>query len=222
MGVRLREGVSWCLSAGRAVFLDLERDRYFCLPPKEDVEFRAWARCPDEISNVDVFERLERCGVLTRCDQVGTAISPTTVSVPVRDLSMETEGEATVLDVTRAVVAQKWAEAAIRRRPMVSTVKRLEHAHPGRPSGTTDAHADIRRVAAALASAALLVRKSDRCLPRAIAARAMCRRRQLYPLIVFGVRLEPFAAHSWAQWDNSVIVGDLEQVRMFTPILVVE
>ena len=78
-----------------------------------------------------------------------------------------------------------------------------------------------RAVADAFRAAATVLRAEDQCLPRAIAARWMCDRYKLDAALVFGVRLDPFAAHSWVQVGDAVIVGDLEQVRLFTPILVV-
>jgi hypothetical protein len=36
------------------------------------------------------------------------------------------------------------------------------------------------------------------------------------------VRTNPFAAHAWVQIDEEVLVGDFEQVRLFTPILAVQ
>jgi hypothetical protein len=65
------------------------------------------------------------------------------------------------------------------------------------------------------------MRKAKQCLPRALGANALCRAAGALPTLVFGVRLAPFAAHCWLQWHEAVIVGDLEQARMFTPILAV-
>ena len=42
MRLALRPGLSWCICTGKAVFLDLERDRYFCLPEQLDPLFLRW------------------------------------------------------------------------------------------------------------------------------------------------------------------------------------
>jgi Transglutaminase-like superfamily len=41
------------------------------------------------------------------------------------------------------------------------------------------------------------------------------------PHFVMGVKLEPWAAHSWVQCGNYILDGTPEQVRFFTPILIV-
>lgn len=44
---------------------------------------------------------------------------------------------------------------------------------------------------------------------------------RLYPQWVFGVKMGPFAAHSWVQGGGFVFNATLERAREFTPILVV-
>ena len=41
MPYRLCDQVSFCWVAGQAVFLDIRRDRYFCLAPDAEAIFRA-------------------------------------------------------------------------------------------------------------------------------------------------------------------------------------
>jgi transglutaminase-like putative cysteine protease len=79
----------------------------------------------------------------------------------------------------------------------------------------------VYRIAAVFATTPLSFRKTGQCLPRALAANALCRRSGVTTTLVFGVRLAPFAAHCWLQRGSAVIVGDLEQARMFIPILAV-
>jgi hypothetical protein len=50
----------------------------------------------------------------------------------------------------------------------------------------------------------------------------LCHAHRLYPSLVLGVRINPFAAHAWVQIGDRVLVGDYDQVRLFTPILVVQ
>jgi len=42
MSLASHPNISWCLCASQAVFLDLERDRYFCLPEPLDALFQRW------------------------------------------------------------------------------------------------------------------------------------------------------------------------------------
>jgi hypothetical protein len=220
MAFCLRDGLSWCECAGRAVFLDLERDRYFRLPDDADAAFRRWAASGGADGDPNLSDRLERAGLLVRGEGAGPP-TPAAVRPPVRDLAGESLGKLRLSDVARAVAAQRRAQVQVRHGRLADLVRAA--ARDRAPSAPEASNADVaaRRVAAAFESAALILRKADQCVPRALAARALGRRLGIRVTVVFGVRLEPFAAHCWAQWNDAVIVGDLEEVRLFTPILVV-
>lgn len=218
MPLRLRDGVSWCLCAGRAVFLDLERDRFFCLPPDRDAAFRSWAQ-GTEPPSATRLEPLRQCGLLIPGEDGSQPLAPAKLVGATRDLAAESEGTATLYDIATAILAQHCASRLLRRRSLQAILAAPE-TQPGSLS-VGDAAARARRLAAAFAASALILRTADRCLPRAIAMRSLCHRAGLRPLLVFGVRRDPFAAHCWVQLDDAVLVGELEQVRLFTPILVV-
>jgi hypothetical protein len=219
MHLRLRDGLTWCLSNRQAVFLDLPLDRYFRLGPENDRNFQLWANS-GAVSGASA-ERLIEAGVLAECDAPQPRQPMTQIVPPVADLGEEACDEARLLDIGRGLVAQRRATSIIRRGKLALTVAALAHDNmPGRPPDRNTGAA-VRRVAAAFGSTPLAMRKTGQCLPRALAANSLCRAAGAMPTLVFGVRVEPFVAHCWLQWDSSVIVGDLEQARMFTPILAV-
>lgn len=215
MNYSLNNGLSWCVCAGRTVFLDLLCDRYFCLAPDEDEVFQRWVAGDAPAA----AERLCGKGVLVR-SETRSGDEPVKAPPMFRDLA-DRAFRPTFGQVLHAAFVQKRAEHAVRRRPLHMLIRQfpaISLADAPRPDAAL-AHASA--VSATLAAAALLIRKSDRCLPRALAARLLCARRGLATSLVFGVRTEPFAAHCWVQWQDAVIVGDLEEARMFTPVLVV-
>lgn len=59
-----------------------------------------------------------------------------------------------------------------------------------------------------------------RCLFHALALVDFLSRYQVYPQFVMGVKVDPWAAHSWVQYGDYILDGTPEQVRFFTPILV--
>jgi hypothetical protein len=61
---------------------------------------------------------------------------------------------------------------------------------------------------------------AGRCLPRALAFLRAGHRRGLRPMLVLGIRLDPFRAHAWVQSGCKVLVGDYEEARAYSPILV--
>lgn len=218
MSLRLRDGVSWCLCAGRAVFLDLNHDRFFCLPPERDAAFQRWV-LEEERFAVGMLEPLCQCGLLVPDEEVGQPAAPARLVEATRDLADAPGNVAALRDIAGAVFAQHQATRLLRRMSLQAILAKSAPAPRNRPKGEAGARA--QRLAAAFATAGMIVRSADRCLPRAIAMREQCHRAGLRPLLAFGVRRDPFAAHCWVQLDDAILIGDLEQVRLFTPILVV-
>jgi hypothetical protein len=215
MSLSLRFGLSWCICAGQAVFLDLTRNRYFCLPEASDGLFRRWAAgetlAPDELT------LLATCGVV-EAGQGGPA--PAAHPLPAtRDHALDGAGGGRITDVMAAITGQLRAQCWLKLRPMARIAARLATERAGSTARAPD-EARQRQVAGAFVTSAMLLRAADQCLPRAIAARRLCQRHGQEAALVFGVRLNPFAAHSWVQCGDAVIVGDLENVRLYTPILV--
>ncbi|WP_230482632.1 lasso peptide biosynthesis B2 protein [Sphingomonas sp. Leaf21] len=83
-------------------------------------------------------------------------------------------------------------------------------------SGTAR-HAD--RHAGAFARLRLLVSPAGNCLPLSLALARRCASTDAR--LVFGVQLNPFAAHAWVQRDTEVLNDELHVVHAFTPVLVI-
>ncbi|SHL51749.1 Transglutaminase-like superfamily protein [Sphingobium sp. YR657] len=217
--MKLRDGLFWCRCPGRIVFLDLEQDRYFSLSPRLEEQFVRWSGGQE--CDPEMLMRLDRCGVLTAGDSSVSRL-PGQFSPPVRDFGDELAPLTAVSmgDIARAAIAQLRARRAIERSPvrdLLSKCRREAGDMSVRPADELAA----QQIAAAFSITARLIRSVDQCLPRALAAWNLCLRRALDARLIFGVRSDPFAAHCWVQCGDAVIVGDLEQVRMFTPILAV-
>lgn len=215
MPFTLRSGLSWCVCAGQAVFLDLPRNRYFCLPEAPDALFLRWASgetlAPDELT------LLSACGVIEAGEDARSAA--TRHPAAMQDYALDGARGGSTADVVAAIAGQLRAQCWLKLRPMADIAAQLAGERVGPPGRAPDDGMQ-RQVAGAFVTSAMLLRAADQCLPRAIAARRLCQRHGQEAALVFGVRLNPFAAHSWVQCDNAVIVGDLEHVRLYTPILV--
>jgi len=219
MHYRVRDGLSWCSGDGRVVFMDLPADRYFRLRPEDERAFRDWVQsgaAPQEDPG-----GLIAAGVLVPCDAPHPPLAMTAIALPTVDLAEQDDERARASDIMRGLVAQRRAAIAVRRGELSRLIAGIRTGH--RPDSASVGNADhvASRIAAAFAAPPLCFGKSGQCLPRALAAFALCRRGGIVPTLVFGVRLEPFAAHCWLQIGATMIVGDLDQARMFMPILVV-
>ncbi|WP_066823705.1 lasso peptide biosynthesis B2 protein [Sphingomonas mali] len=211
-----RAGIAWCLCARQAVFLDLARDRYFCLPEALDLSFRRWAA--GEAPTPADLARLVACGVAE--PDAREPVAATSHAAPTLDLATDLPRRQTVRDIAAAVVLQLGARRALARSPLSTIISGIEARRLVMTANDRD-EARLRRVAGAFAASAAILRAHDQCLPRAIAARRLCDRLDQAAALVFGVRLSPFAAHCWVQSGDAVVTGDLEVVRLYTPILVV-
>lgn len=215
MSLILRAGVSWCVCARQAAFLDLTGDRYFCLPEALDAIFQRWVA--GEAIDPAARDALVAAGVA----EPGSGSLPVAARHPaaMRDLAVGMRGRS-IRDALVAVAGQLTARRRLKRRSLASIVADDIASRAARPEGARD-ETVLRRVAGAFVTSGMLLRAADQCLPRAIAAGRLCRRHGQEAALIFGVRLHPFAAHSWIQSGDAVVVGDLEQVRLYTPILVV-
>ncbi|WCM26347.1 lasso peptide biosynthesis B2 protein [Sphingomonas sp. QA11] len=216
MSIILRAGVSWCICARQAVFLDLTRDRYFCLPEALDDIFQRWVA--GEAIDATARDALIAAGVA----ESGSGSLPMAArhAAAMRDLALGMRARS-IRDVLAAIAGQLLARHRLKRRSLASIVTNGMALRTGRAGDVRD-ETVLRKVAGAFVTSGMLLRAADQCLPRAIAAGRLCRRHGQEVALIFGVRLNPFAAHSWVQSGDAVVVGDLEQVRLYTPILVVQ
>jgi hypothetical protein len=67
---------------------------------------------------------------------------------------------------------------------------------------------------------ALLLGRANRCLARSVAMFSVLRARDVAADLVIGVRGDPFSAHAWVQYQNMVLNDTVEQIRNYSPILV--
>lgn len=223
MGYRLRGDVHYCAVGERTVFLDVENDRYFCLPSDTELAFQA-LRHGEPIGDAirAALAPLLDAGILI---DDGSPIHQLPESDP---LAQAREAEPTigppprVVDVALAIACQIWASQRLRRKSFAEIIASLRAARL-RLVGTSAIDIDQRlaELSSAFARTAMLSRTADRCLPRALAFASACHVKRIAPTIVFGVQLNPFRAHCWVQHDVRIIFDDLGQAPLFSPIMAV-
>lgn len=221
MTFRLRDNLHWCACGGRIIFLDLEADRYFCLPFVAGEAFTRVAAGEPEPGDAERLGCLIARGMLIEDSGSGCLRRPPRIEVPTADFLQAPHPRAPIGDLLRAFVAEKRATLSTRKRALLNVIRDVDsRARRLRPRPLED-DTRLRRIASASAALSLVVRAADRCLVRALALHAICARQGIPSSLVFGVRVNPFGAHCWVQRDETVLVGDFEQVRLFTPILAV-
>jgi hypothetical protein len=114
-----------------------------------------------------------------------------------------------------AAVAQGLATHRVRHMPL-HRLFAVETARCARNRVTEED--DLARLRGAFDRIAGLFGEADACFPRSLAFRHLAMRRGHHPSLVFGVKIDPFAAHCWVQTGARVDNDSIECVRLFTPI----
>lgn len=220
MGYSPRHNLSFCETGGRLLFLDIERDRYFCLTPSSEESFRRLMDGDHDPAD-DAFglRQLVADGLLVRVEAEVQLQACGIGQIPTRSL-LDEPLTASSFAVAGALARQAAASLALKLLPLrtvVGQLRRQKERVRDVPGDTRDAQ---HRVASAFHLASQDVSSLDRCLPRSIAVAHALLALGLRPDLIFGVRLNPFAAHCWVQCDDQLVNERLDEVRNFTPILV--
>ena len=220
MAYRLRRNLSFCISANRTVFLDLDTNRYFGLPQNWDRDFRRFIAEPGGLEDrFPVIEALLERGLLVSDSAADGCLTSPSIAPPTAILE-NFGNKASVGSCVRAITAQLSSAGRLRIGSLSAVVERIRARKMIAPPWDGKLPA-VERIAASFERTSLLLSPADRCLPRSVAFHALCMREDCYPDLVIGVRVNPFTAHCWVQHDAYVLNDMVERVRLFTPILVI-
>jgi hypothetical protein len=203
------------------VFLDVANDGYFCLESEADRALRRLTggeqlRRGDET----VLADLVADGFLVPASEGARPQACTPLPEPERSLIDEDLPVGSAAHV-HALWRLAHSALALKIRPLRVIIASTKQ-RKARLELEAEAFAPIAaEVAVAFKRSALIAAPLDRCLPRSFATAHALLDRKLRPDLVFGVRLHPFGAHCWVQHGPTLVNETLDQVRNFTPILIV-
>ena len=217
----LRRGLHWALCGGRVIFLDLLADRYFGLSQALEEAFLRF--CSGDLADrwLDGLRPLVERRLLVENEDGGRADPIGPVEPATADFLDEQRSQVNPLDLLAVLWAQARWSFLLRSRRLEEIAAGIESRSCKDCRSPPGADRRIARIGAAFCASSLLLPASDRCLVRALAFQDLCTRSRIYPQLVFGVRVNPFRAHSWVQLEGRVLIGDYEQVRLFTPVAAV-
>lgn len=221
MPFRLRNNLHWCDSFGRAVFLDLSRDRYFCLPASLNEAFLQCARDDEESQISRKYSLLVECGILVEVDSKKQRFGRAVIEAVTHDFSTERSSYINVLRLACELRSELLVSRSLRKQPLLQVIEAVRR-QPINTCEPSDGASALEAIVATVNSAAFFTRSHDRCLVRALVAHTACKNRGFKSKLVFGVIANPFAAHCWVQLGTTVLVGGFERSRLYVPILVVE
>lgn len=216
MGWQLAAGVGFCEVDGELVFLDLRRDKYVALRGNDRAAFeRLQAARPN---SSDDMTRLVRTGLIARCDGAEKLL-PTAIDVPAVDLATREHAGFSSIMACSAAAALRRARRAMQPQNIATVL--AASARAKQVAGFGSSEEALTLVAARYVACRWAIPVEPRCLIDALALDDILLRRGLVATLVFGVRLNPFAAHCWLQSSERILTGTAAEARNFTPIMVV-
>lgn len=218
MPFQLRTNLHFCLVDDRAIFLDIDRDRYFYLPPKLEDAFLDVAA--GNLSDGDDRARpLLQQGLLRSVPEPAWPIAALRPDPPLRDLGVEDASQVFLPLMARSVATQLFCAWAIRQRPLARIVADLRRPPRAALKSFEASERRVRAIRRSFVATQMVLRPHDRCLAQSMAFLRLCKYTGFVPALLFGVRINPFTAHCWIQHGSLVLNDEAERVRSFTPIL---
>lgn len=225
----LPHGVHFCYRGDAAIFLDLRRDEYTLLAGENAAKWRALAD-PENLLNSDgnwrrdFLIQLGAKGLVTQDGAAGKALMPTEVETATDSLiEREADGPLGINARHIATFFRACATAAILLRwcPIEHTVARIER-RKAQPLGFRIANPsttiELTNVFLRLRS---FFPRDYLCLYDSLALLEFLASYRTYPNWVFGVMLEPWAAHCWVQQGALMLNEELEVASTYTPVMAV-
>jgi hypothetical protein len=192
--------------------LDVEADRYLCLPEAGP----AWrAGVPDDPSQAPLLAALRDAGLALPQPRRRSSSS---CLAPPRRRALQPGAALTWADMAALAGALLDLGRGYRGRRFAVS---LAYARPRPPSPGEPDDPELHRLCAAFDRAVIWLPLSGKCLLRSFLLLRFLQRRGHDALWVFGVRLWPFAAHCWLQVGDVCLDDWPERLAPYTPIHVV-
>lgn len=204
---RSKDSIRCCIVDERAIFMDIAHNRYFALAPQRDRIFRAFAS--------GTFSESDDEGLI----DLANSVAPLSTGIPEAIADYQEDKAATnlvwIVWVTFILAVAKLVVK------FVALDRIVDHFELSRDQNVAERVPRLwcARTCAAFRDAELIFRREDNCLPRSLAFLWLCHRSGYRPKLIIGVRIHPFAAHSWVQDDDAVLNDSKDNVRPYKPIL---
>jgi hypothetical protein len=221
--------VHFCQRGDAFVFLDLKQDDYMLVNGPAAAALKMLTLQPariltaaDQHLHDDLLELIQG-GLLITESNTGRTLAPTHASIAVeclverqalRDVSV-TPGQ-----VVNFVAACTVAKASLRWRKIEDTVMSVANRKKKHSSEPFDAEC-ARHLTAVFLKLRSFFPANYLCLFDSLALLEFLAKYRVFPDWVFGVRLEPWAAHCWVQYQHRTLNEDAEEAANYTPIMTI-
>lgn len=219
--------VHFCYRGDAVVFLDLQRDDYTFV----GAEGAAALRCLSSLeasftppeSRAALNELLDG-GLLTTDRRAGRAIAPTVTALasqPLLDDEAVSSVRASFGHLLNFFVASTRASARLRWGQLHRTIGSVQLRKARRKTATPFDVDRARELVAIFGRLRSLFPRRYLCLYDSLALIEFLARYGIFPGWIFGVRLEPWAAHCWVQEAGYIFNEEPEEAAGYTPVMVI-
>ncbi len=213
--------ISFCQGPSGVILLDLRRDWYFQLDPALEPAFRALVHEDGASPDRERVQQLMTLGVIEHRSGLATRLKPPAVTPAAASWRDQAPpSRASFLFAAEVWRSLRTARAQVARTPFENIIARLRARKARRVSSSHDVEA-LKLWAARFEAARRGAPIDAVCLQDSLALLEIYARRNLYPELVLGVTVAPFAAHCWLQAGGLILNEALDEAAPFQPILVV-
>lgn len=214
----LQPHVSFAMVDGRAIFLDLRRDRYLALAGASARAFSLLSSNPRAPLPAETAAGLLATGLFLTASGPATFL-PAEMPRPVQGPGAGGNGAPPLADLVQTWLLLGQARRALRSRPLATIIGEQRGRNVARtPCRTSE---EVVALARRFERARTWVPIKPGCLQDSLALNNWLARRNAFPSLVLGVKLDPFAAHCWVQLGETVLNDAPDKVSAFTPILAI-
>ncbi|MDC7675522.1 lasso peptide biosynthesis B2 protein [Asticcacaulis machinosus] len=219
----LAPDVSFCLDGEQVIFLDLRRDRYIGTSPDMGHSFYRYLKGDNPDDNVS---RLVSNGLLV---EAARPERPGPVFYEAPDISLSDQGlknrrlsPADVGQIGLSLVVQSQTSWRLRHASLHQAISYLQQKKRSRQGGLSATGGErLIRLVRAYNLTRRLRATQDRCLWWSFALADLLLTHRLDCHLILAVQTKPFAAHAWVQHRHLVLNDSLDNVKPYTPILVI-
>lgn len=151
-----------------------------------------------------------------------TSIASCAPQLPfLNDRRSETAPRPSIIELVAASVELARAPLALRMLGLNGAISEVSRRKARLGPAPVDMTARLDSVTGTFTRLRGLISAHDRCLPRSIAIARRLTALGVAPTLTLGVKLQPFGAHCWVRCGDRLISDRWDDVRHFTPILVI-
>jgi hypothetical protein len=219
-----------CRAGEAVIFLNTQTDNYGAVVGEQmhllGAVVHGWpaeAAAGDDERAREIAEQLVERGMLTADAAAGKPATPTqltasAVSVAV-GLDLMEERAIRLWDIVNFLNARLRASLSLRWHGLQKTLDAV-HARKLKHAGAVfDVQQTVELVCVFRRLRCYFVMLRERCLLHSLVLANFLASYGIFPTFVIGVRLQPWAAHSWVQQDEFVLDTTPAKVRDYTPIV---